>query len=99
MKPTRVSYDEGKKQKIAVQLKDVGGFGNGPHQFNDPRDVDAHLALSIYIADYNNNRVVRLDSRMYYLSDFKTSLDSPYYFEMPLSVAVDNQYDIFIQTV
>jgi tripartite motif-containing protein 71 len=77
-------------------IEDVGGFGNGPHQFNDPRDVDAHLALSIYIADYNNNRVVRLDSRMYYLSDFKTSLDSPYYFEMPLSVAVDNQYDIFI---
>ncbi len=79
-----------------IYIKDVGGFGSGAEQFNNPRDVDAHLALSIFITDFNNNRVVRLDSRMYYLNDFKTSYDSPYYFEMPLSVAVNNQYDIFI---
>ena len=77
-------------------LHEVGGFGDGTEQFNDPRDVDAHLTLNIFVADYNNDRIVRFDQRLNYLNEFKSSEDSPIFFERPLSVAVSNQYDIFL---
>ncbi len=77
-------------------LHEVGGFGDGAEEFNDPRDVDAHLTLNIYVADYNNDRIVRFDQRLNYLNEFKSSEDSPIFFERPLSVAVSNQYDIFL---
>ncbi len=78
-------------------IREIGGFGDGPEQFNDPRDVDAHLTLNIFVADYNNNRIVRFDSHLYYLNQYVTDdFDNPYFFEMPLSVAVSGQYDILI---
>lgn len=77
-------------------LKEIGGFGNGPEQFDDPRDVDAHLTLNVYVADYNNNRIVRYDSNLNFLNEFRPSFDSPSYFEFPLSIAVNGQYDIFL---
>jgi DNA-binding beta-propeller fold protein YncE len=82
-------------------LKEIGGFGNSQDRFNDPTDLDAHLTLNVFVSDYNNNRIVRFDSHLNYLSDFNIddfniSYDNPFYFEMPLSVAVNNQYDIFV---
>jgi hypothetical protein len=77
-------------------IKEAGGFGKGSEQFNDPRDVDAHLTLNIFVADFNNNRIVRFDSNLNFLNDFIPDFESPYYFEMPLSIAVNGQYDLFI---
>ncbi len=77
-------------------LKEIGGFGDGPEQFDDPRDVDAHLTLNVYVADYNNNRIVRFDSNLNFLNEFRPLFDSPSYFEFPLSIAVNSQYDIFL---
>jgi hypothetical protein len=79
-----------------VFKEDIGGFGDGPDQLNDPRDVDAHLTLNVYVADFNNNRIVRYDNNLNFLNEFETGPDDPYYFEMPLSVAVSQQYDMFI---
>jgi tripartite motif-containing protein 71 len=77
-------------------LKEIGGFGNGAEQFDDPRDVDAHLTLNVFVADYNNSRIVRFDSHLNYLNELKTSYQSPAYFEFPLSIAVNGQYDVFL---
>ncbi len=77
-------------------VKEIGGFGRGAEQFNNPRDVDAHLTLNIFVADFSNNRIVRFDSHLNYLNDFNPIYNNPFYFEMPLSVAVNNQYDLFI---
>lgn len=77
-------------------MREIGGFGRGSEQFNDPRDVDAHLTLNIFVTDFNNNRIVRFDSNLNYLNDFNPVFTNPFYFEMPLSVAVNNQYDLFI---
>jgi hypothetical protein len=85
-----------KYSSSGIFIKETGGFGKGPEQFNDPRDVDAHLTLNIYVADFNNNRIVRYDSNLNFLNDFSTDFESPFYFEMPLSVAVNGQYDLFI---
>jgi hypothetical protein len=93
--------DRGKNRLVKLSsdgffLHEVGGFGDGSEEFNDPRDVDAHLTLNIYVADYNNDRIVRFDQRLNYLNEFKSTEDSPIFFERPLSVAVSNQYDIFL---
>jgi len=77
-------------------IKEIGGFGSRQDRFNDPRDLDAHLTLNIYVADYNNDRIVLLDNHLNYLNEFKSAPDDLYFFEMPLSVAVNNQYDLFI---
>ena len=77
-------------------LKEIGGFGDSADQFDDPRDVDAHLTLNVYVADYNNSRIVRFDSNLNYLNELRTSYQSPIYFEFPLSIAVNGQYDIFL---
>jgi DNA-binding beta-propeller fold protein YncE len=82
-------------------MQEIGGFGNSQDRFNDPRDLDAHLTLNVFVSDFNNNRIVRFDSHLNYLSDFSIedfniSYDNPLYFEMPLSVTVNNQYDIFV---
>jgi DNA-binding beta-propeller fold protein YncE len=85
-----------KYSSAGIFIKETGGFGKGPGQFNDPRDLDAHLTLNIFVADFNNNRIVRFDSNLNFLNDFVTNYESPLYFEMPLSVAVNGQYDLFI---
>jgi len=85
-----------KYSSAGIFIKETGGFGKGPGQFNDPRDLDAHLTLNIFVADFNNNRIVRFDSNLNFLNDFITDSESPLYFEMPLSVAVNGQYDLFI---
>ncbi|OGB60642.1 MAG: hypothetical protein A2Y94_03335 [Caldithrix sp. RBG_13_44_9] len=85
-----------KYSSSGIFIKETGGFGKGPEQFNDPRDVDAHLTLNIFVADFNNNRIIRYDSNLNFLNDFIPDFESPFYFEMPLSVAVNGQYDLFI---
>jgi hypothetical protein len=85
-----------KYSAAGIFIKEAGGFGKGPEQFNDPRDLDAHLTLNIFVADFNNNRIVRFDNNLNFLNDFIPDSDSPFYFEMPLSIAVNGQYDLFI---
>ncbi len=75
---------------------EIGGFGSSQDRFNEPRDLDAHLTLNIYVTDYNNDRIVLFDNHLNYLNEFRSSSDDLFYFEMPLSVAVNNQYDLFI---
>jgi hypothetical protein len=77
-------------------IKEIGGFGSFQDLFNEPRDLDAHLTLNIFVTDYNNHRVVLFDNHLNYLNEFKSVTDDLFYFEMPLSVAVNNQYDLFI---
>lgn len=76
-------------------LKQIGGYGNGTGQFDGPRDVNAS-GLNIFVADYQNRRVVRLDKNLNYLSDFSSNWNSPYHFEEIISIAVSDQQDLFI---
>jgi len=77
-------------------LKEVGGFGHGAEQFDAPNDIDAHLTIRVYVADFNNDRIVQMDRYLNFMGTLTLDSDSPYSFAMPLSVAVSNQYDIFI---
>lgn len=93
--------DRGRHQLLkfspAGELIDqVGGFGQAAEQFDDPRDVDAHTTLDVFVADYNNNRVVRFDKNLNFLNALNSQWPDPYRFEQVISLAVSSQYDLFL---
>ena len=77
-------------------IKEIGGFGNAAEQFDDPRDVFAHTTLDVFVADYNNNRVVRFDKNLNFLNNLLPQWPDPYQFDRVLSMAVSSQYDLFL---
>ncbi|RMF58133.1 MAG: hypothetical protein D6748_09630 [Calditrichaeota bacterium] len=77
-------------------IREVGGFGNAPEQFDDPRDVFAHTTLNVFVADYYNDRVVRFDNQLNFLNTLIPQWQPPYNFERVLSIAVSSQYDLFL---
>lgn len=81
---------------IGQLLKRIGGFGQSEEQFDDPRDVFAHTTLDVYIADYNNSRVIRFDKNLNYLNELVSRWPEPFNFDRVLSVAVSPQYDLFL---
>lgn len=93
--------DRGRHQLLkfspAGELIDqVGGFGQSAEQFDDPRDVDAHTTLDVFVADYNNNRVVRFDKNLNFLNALTSQWPDPYNFQQVISLAVSSQYDLFL---
>ena len=77
-------------------VRQIGGFGQGGEQFDDPRDVSARSTLDVYVADYNNNRVVRFDKDLNFLNDLNSRWPEPFNFEQVLSMAVSSQSDLFL---
>jgi hypothetical protein len=45
-----------------------GSFGSGNTQFKNPQDIGVAASGTIYVADYDNNRVQKLDSSYNYIS-------------------------------
>jgi len=78
-------------------LREVGGFGNEGDQFDDPRDVDASLTLDILVADYNNERIVRFDRNLNFVTAYSgQSEEGELLFGRVKSVAYSNQLEIFL---
>ncbi len=47
-----------------------GGFGRGPGQFADPYGVAVDGAGDVFVADDNNNRIVKLDPTLHYTTSW-----------------------------
>ena len=77
-------------------IKPIGGFGRASEQFDDPRDINAHATLDIFIADYNNNRVMRFDKNLNFISSLTSQWPEPFDFEQVISIALSSQYDLFL---
>ncbi len=77
-------------------IQQVGGFGSNAEQFDAPNDVFAHTTLDVFIADYNNRRVVRYDKNLNFLSSLFSKWPEPYDFSEVISIAVSPQYDLFL---
>ena len=77
-------------------MKPVGGFGRAAAQFDDPRDVDAHATLDVFVADFNNNRVVRFDRNLNFVSSLSSQWPQPFDFGQVISIAISSQYDPFL---
>jgi tripartite motif-containing protein 71 len=76
----------------------VGGFGWGENQFHRPTDLAAENGLDIFIADYENRRLVRFDSDLhwidayYYLEEAEEKLSLGF----PSGIAHSFHGDLFI---
>lgn len=53
-----------------VILATFGGTGLGANELNQPYSIDASNGLDVLIADYQNNRIKRLDINLNYISQF-----------------------------
>jgi hypothetical protein len=93
--------DRGKHRLIKFSpdgaiIEEVGGFGTTPEKFDDPRDVSSFSTLDVFVADFNNNRVVRFDRNLNFLSSLTSQYDPPFDFEQVLSLAVSSQNELFV---
>lgn len=79
-------------------IKDVGGFGWYNEQFDEPADIWARSTISIFIADYNNQRVERYDKDLNYISSLYSNEggETRFQFREVLSSAYSPQGDIFV---
>lgn len=59
-----------KYSKEGDLLADFGGTGMGQNELNLPYTIDASNGLDVLIADYNNNRITRLDINLRYILTF-----------------------------
>ncbi len=77
---------------------EVGGYGWGDFQFDQPYDVCATNGIEIYVADYNNNRIERFDRTLANVATLytKDSDDESTQFGYPYGVAVSRLGDLFV---
>ena len=79
-------------------IRSVGGFGFKNDQFDKPFDIWTRSVLNFYIADYENQRVVRYDKNMNFISALESaeSGNPDFMFREVSSVAVNSQNELFL---
>lgn len=93
--------DNHRIQKFAregVFQKQVGGFGWQADQFYQPTDVNARSVLDVFVADYQNQRIVRYDRQLFYISAMSANQawDERFQFTRPRAVAFSGQREMFL---
>ena len=71
----QVGYQNGKYKTTRIIDHVTGG---NPDTFNNPYDVFVDEAENIYVADYNNNRVVMMDKDLNWIKEFTKPSDSTF---------------------
>ena len=59
-----------KLSTTGVELASFGGSGLGQNELNQPYSIDASNGLDVLVADYQNNRIKRLDINLNYILSF-----------------------------
>lgn len=75
-KPTLVRADDVLAGKVSVA--DVNDYTLPPNTFNAPSDIYVDEDGAMYIADTENNRVVKLDKDLNYIRSFVKPVEEPY---------------------
>ncbi len=73
----------------------IGGYGWGGDGFDGPTDLSVPNDLEIYVSDYGNDRIVKLDRSLGVSSVFETT-DEKSTFRFPLSICVTGKGDILV---
>lgn len=79
-------------------IRAVSGFGSGELQFDAPSAVYARRGTDVYVADYNNHRILRFNRMLDYITSISTrdDRDERRRFGYPRDVAVSRQGDLLI---
>lgn len=78
-------------------LSRVGGLGWGKDQFDSPVAVDASNGLDVFVADYNNRRVLRYDKDLHFIASLQRQETWPEDFDLgfPVDVAISPQGELY----
>jgi hypothetical protein len=79
-------------------LLEVGGYGWGSLEFDQPVDICALFGIDIYVSDFGNHRVQRFDRNLTYVSTFATRNDpvEGIRFGYPSGVTISRLGDLYI---
>nr|AHF26075.1 NHL repeat-containing protein [uncultured bacterium Contigcl_1764b] len=83
---------DGRNYRFVRVISEIAGCENGPSTFNAPSDVFVDTEGNIYVADYNNMRVVMMDKDLNWLKEFTKPSDSTFDQSLdflPSKIAVD----------
>jgi len=82
-------------------VRQVGGFGWGKEQFDNPVDVWAENGLDVLVVDYNNRRIERYDKDLHYISSLYNDETAPAtaQFAFPVAVALSGHGEILLADV
>jgi len=79
-----------------AHLMDLGKRGNGPGEFNLPRDLAIGLGGRLYVVDGGNFRVVVFDKDGRYLNSFGSVGKQYGQFARPKEVAADREGNVYV---
>ena len=80
-------------------IRTAGGYGWSNVEFDHPKDISSPNDLDIYISDYGNHRIVRIDRNLNFIFELPSpdeQLPSERLFGYPYSIAVDGIGELFI---
>lgn len=79
-------------------LAEIGGYGWGSLEFDQPYDVCASNGLDVFVADYGNHRIQRFDRKLEYIATLYTRENNDEFqrFGYPVGVNVNRFGDLFI---
>jgi len=82
---------------LGLQLLEVLGPAlNGDRTLSSPRDIAVNRLKEIYIADYGNDRIVKLDSTYAFVKEIGGFGAAAYSLNGPLSIAIDNVSNVYV---
>ncbi len=73
-----------------------GAAGSGPGEFNHPEALALDAAGNLYVADTNNNRVVKLSAGGSVLGEWGSRGTAPGRFHSPTGIAVDAAGNVYV---
>ncbi|MEO8514990.1 MAG: hypothetical protein ABI543_15640, partial [Ignavibacteria bacterium] len=84
-----------------LEVASFGGSGLGQNELNQPYSIDASNGLDVIIADYQNNRIKRLDINLNYILSFdfnsyNLSAESDKKIYNPRSVLTISSGEVFV---
>lgn len=76
----------------------TGGFGWGVNQFHRPSDLCAENGLDLYVADYENRRIIRCDRELHWIDAyyFPAGEDDKLNLGFPAGIALSIHNDLFV---
>lgn len=77
-------------------LREVGTFGTGNGQLNEPRDAATDAAGNIFVADYRNHRVARFNADGTWLGSWGSLGSEPGNFNAPYGIDLDDAGDVYV---
>ena len=78
-------------------LSAVGKRGNGPLQFNEPKEIAFNTVnKKVYVVEYSNNRVQVLNSDLTFSSKFGNKGSGKGQFNSPFGIACDSTGNVYV---